>query len=80
MDKSYSEYVNLIPLQNRFKLDKTLDYEHNRVEKDLTEIAGFFVDWESKASHLGLTNVDISDIKETYRSKPELQRCLLEGV
>ena len=74
VDKLYSEYVDFIPPQCRFKLDKALDFEHKGVEKDLGEIANHLMDWESRASHLGLTKVDISEIKNSYRNKPALQR------
>ena len=59
-------------------LELLLDSGNEGVEKDLYEIADLMLDWEEKLSApLGLTPVDISDIKETHFRKPVLQRCLI---
>jgi len=47
------------------------------VELDLAKIAGQMVDWEEKlAGNLGLSHVDVEDIKEIHRNRPELQRSI----
>jgi hypothetical protein len=52
-----------------------LDWGHDGVEKDLSEIADHMLDWEEKLpTHLGLTPIDIHDIKEIYSNRPVLQR------
>ena len=42
---------------------------------DLNKIAHHMLDWKEKlCSPLGLTEVDVHDIKEIHPNKPELQR------
>ena len=56
-------------------LDQVLDRSNDGVERDLIEIAHHMLDWEEKlCSPLGLTEVDVRDIKEIYSGNPELQR------
>ena len=56
-------------------LDQLLDWDQDGVERDLSEIADHMLGWEERLSvHLGLTPVNISDIKEKYPNQPELQR------
>ena len=44
------------------------------VERDLSKIADSMLEWEEKLStHLLLTPVDISDIKDMHIQKPVLQ-------
>ena len=44
---------------------------------DFCDIAYHMCDWETKLwAHLGLTATDVSDIKDMYSNKPELQRCV----
>jgi hypothetical protein len=51
-----------------------LDWD-NDCERDLIAIADHMINWEVKLRyHLGLTNVNVHDIKEKYDKKPELQR------
>lgn len=55
-------------------LAKELDWDSGGVDKDLNEIAYHMLDWEkSLSSHMGLTHVDIHDIK-AMNSDPVLQR------
>ena len=55
-------------------LENELDRD-NDIDKDLREIAHHMLDWDSKlATHLKLTEVDISDTKRKYPMDPELQR------
>jgi hypothetical protein len=51
-----------------------LDWDNEGVDKDLNTIAEPMSDWEELSSQLGLTEVDVSDIKEKYIGKPELRR------
>ena len=42
---------------------------------DFCDIAYHMCDWDVKFwAHLGLTTTDVSDIKDMYSNKPELQR------
>ena len=68
-------YVSFLPACARPHLELELDWGYEGVEKDLSEIADHMLDWEEKLStHLGLTNVDIHDIKGTYKNVLPLQR------
>ena len=68
--------MSSLPACARPHLDLELDHGHEGVDKDLCEIAYHMLDWEENFStHLGLTDIDIHDIKEEYRDRPELQRC-----
>jgi hypothetical protein len=52
-----------------------LDRDNEGVDKDLIEIAYHMLDWEEKlCAYLGLTAVDVHDIKVKHPSNPELQR------
>ena len=43
---------------------------------DFCDIAYHMCDWETKLwAYFGLTATDVSDIKDMYSNKPELQRC-----
>ena len=76
-----SSYVWSLPASARPLLEQQLDWDHEGVDKDLTEIAHHMLDWEEKfCSHLGLTGVDVHDIKELYSGKPELQVTLIHSV
>ena len=56
-------------------LEWQLDLGHGGVDRDLNEIADHSLDWEEKLSApLGLTAIDISDIKTIHQNKPALQR------
>ena len=56
-------------------LDEVLDWDQKGVDKDLVEIAHHMLGWEEQLSALlGLTQVDIHDIKEIHFKQPELQR------
>ena len=71
----FSAYVSSLPPPAHDYLKLQLDWGHGEVEKDLHQIADKMLKWEEKLSaHLGLTPVDISDIKERNPSKPELRR------
>ena len=68
--------MSSLPASARDHLNKELDWDRGGVDKDLIKIAHHMLDWEEQlSSHLGLTQVDIRDIKERNPQKPELQRC-----
>ena len=70
-----SAYVSSLPPPARPHLELQLDSGHDGVEMDLHQIAEHMLEWEEKLSaHLGLTPVDISDTKDMYLLKPQLQR------
>ena len=55
-------------------LEYQLDSD-NDVDRDLREIAHHMLGWDSNlATPLQLTQVDISDIKESFLERPELRR------
>ena len=56
-------------------LEQLLDWDSKGVDRDLIEISEHMLHWEGKLSvRLGLTEVDVHDIKEIYPFKPSLQR------
>ncbi len=71
----FPAYVSSLPAGARPHLELQLDWGHEGVDFDLNEIADVMLGWEGKLSaHLGLTDVDIHDIKEINLNKPLLQR------
>ena len=65
-----------IPEQNRYKLEKNLDYESEAgIDVHLTIIADSMINWEVKlAVPLGLTQVDVCDIQSDHQNQAVLQR------
>jgi hypothetical protein len=56
-------------------LQQLLDWDSQGVDKDLIEICEHMLHWEGKLSAwLGLTEVDIHDIKAKHPWEPLLQR------
>ena len=69
-----ASHVSSLPPAVHPHLDYQLDWD-NDVDRDLREIAHHMLDWDSAlATHLKLTEVDISDIKHKYLLDPDLQR------
>ena len=66
--------MSSLPPPARPHLELQLDSGHDGVEKDLHQIAYHMLEWEKLSAHLGLTAVDISDTKDMYPFKPDLQR------
>ena len=68
--------MSSLPVNARPHMELQLDFGHGGVEKDLYELSFYMLDWEEKvfANYLGLTAMDISDIKDIYPIKPALQR------
>ena len=70
----FKGYVSSLPPAVRPHLEYELDGD-NEINRDLHEIAHHMLGWDSKlATHLKLTEVDISDIKEQFLMNPKLQR------
>ncbi len=63
-----------LPVDVYHYLERQLDWNHNGVDKDLSEIADHMLDWEELSIHLELTDIDIHDVKALYLSSPSLQR------
>ena len=64
-----------LPASARIHLEMQLDSDNEGIEKDLSEIAQHMLEWEEELCvHLGLTKVDIHDIKAMYSGNPSLQR------
>ena len=64
-----------LPASVRPHLDQQLDWDSKGVDNDLTEIAKYMLNWEEDlCTPLGLSFVDVNDIKVTYPSKPKTQR------
>ena len=66
--------MSSLPPASRPHLEYQLDWD-NDVDRDLREIAHHMLGWDLElASHLKLTDVDISDIKSENMMQPKLQR------
>ena len=69
-----------IPESSRWKVDREIDFENKgvqggTVDKHLGRIAAQMINWEGTiGDNLGLTRVDIANVKEKYPQNPELQR------
>ena len=69
MSLLFPAYASSLPASALPHLEQQLDWN------DLIEIAHHMLDWEEKlCTHLGLTAVDIHDIKAKHQNNPELQR------
>jgi hypothetical protein len=56
-------------------LQQRLDWDNGGVDKDLSEIADYMLNWDGILSvPLGLTERDIHDIKKIHHDSPSLQR------
>ena len=77
MSRSLSDIISSVPVDDRWKLDREIDFEHRNnsgqvIPQHLGRIADSMVEWEGAvADNLGLTEADRSDIRE---KKPSLQR------
>ena len=72
----FAGYMSSLPPAVHPHLEHQLDRDSGGVDRDLSEIAHHMLDWEVQLStHLKLTEVDISDVKEKHSKEPELQRC-----
>ena len=70
----YKHHVETISEQNRYKLKEKLDFE-NETEVHLANIADSMINWETKlAPSLGLTEVDVCDIRSDHQNQAVLQR------
>jgi hypothetical protein len=63
-------YVSSLPASALPHLDQQLDWDHEGVDRDLIGIAHHMLDWEEKlCAHLGLTAVEVHDIKAKHPNK-----------
>ena len=80
MARSLLNVLSSVPDADQWKLDQEIDFEHRDVRgqvipEHLGRIADSIVEWEGVlAYHLGLTEADTRDIRNTYPNKPSLQR------
>ena len=75
MSTDLSCYVSSLPAGARPHLELLLDQDNDGVDKDLTEIADLMLECEERfATHLGLTAIDVSNIKHKCRDSLPLQR------
>ena len=82
-------YCDCVPEENQWKLDKRIDFEHDRVQTHLGAIADAMDEWEGRvAEALGLDTVNISSIKTKIKDNLNLQtyvyrlllKVFVEGV
>ena len=67
--RDFQSYLLSLPPCARPHLERELDWGHEGVDKDLSEIAVWMIKWEEKlAVPMGLTEVDIHDITVGIRS------------
>lgn len=80
VQRKMEELVASIPANNRWKVDKEIDFENTdirgrTVPQHVGRIAAEMTNWEDTiADLLGLTATDRADIMERYPRKPSLQR------
>ena len=73
--------LSSIPESHSPHLEKLLDWDNEGVDRDLIDIAGHMSNWEEVLTvHLKLTRSDVSDIKEKYPQRPELQRLVNNNI
>ena len=76
-EENYQLYISRIPKENRYMLQRKLDFQHGGVEKHLNKIADAFVNWnENLADLMGLTRIERDDILTVYANRPILQRYI----
>ena len=72
---SYEEYAARVPAG---KLDLVLDEEHGGVDIHLGEIADATDEWDTVlAPHMGLTEIELRDIRSNHRDNRAFQRYIL---
>ena len=77
-----ADLIASIPASSRWKVDKDIDFENKQdiiqggtVPLHIGRIAAQMINWEGTiGDNLGLTRVDIANVKEKYPQNPELQR------
>ena len=76
-DDSYQKYIELfIKAENRWRLDRLVDYDNSDESRDLREIARVIPQWEvTLVSPLGITDQEIHDIKDS-NTNVELRRYI----
>ena len=80
MANKVDEVVASVSAVNRWKLDKEIDFQHidargHVIPEHLGRIAESMTDWEGGiADHLGLSEPDRNDIRQSNIGEPKLQR------
>ena len=65
--------MSSLPANARPHLEQQIDWNNEGVERDLNEIAYHMINWEERlCSYLGLTDVDVHDIKHDFGNSCEL--------
>lgn len=78
---SLDEVLGAVPGHLKHKLDQILDSGHEDVPLHLGNIADNIPDWQGRvADNLGLTRVEVSDIKRRLKDEPELQRSVCSST
>ncbi len=71
----YQKHVSSIPVDNRRKLIKELDFEHRNLEVHLGEIADSMINWREKlATPLGLSEAEVRGIISSNQNQPILKQ------
>lgn len=80
VQRKMEELIASIPVNNRWKVDKEIDFENTDIRgrtipQHVGRIAAEMTNWEDTiADLLGLTATDRADIMERHPRKPSLQR------
>ena len=81
MAAELEEILSRVPEILQHKLDEKVDSKHAGVSKDVGYIASRFTEWDGRvADELGLTQVEISDIKKKSNGNPEQQRLVFRVI
>ena len=69
-----ADNLSVAPRVVQDRLNQVLDSENGGVPKHLGKIADFIYEWKGKvAEELGLTRSDVSNIKQRYQDRLDLQ-------
>ena len=76
-----SSYLSSIPATALPYLDNLLDWDQEGVDRHLNRIADAMIEWEENLSiWLGLTEVQIHDLKKIYSQEPVLLRHVVSSI
>ncbi len=71
----YQKHVSSIPVHNRYKLSKELDFEHEGSDVHLEKVADSMIHWiVSLATPLGLSKEDVHAITSDNQNQTILQQ------
>lgn len=68
---TYEDYKQCIPEEDRWKLDRKIDFEHENIDLHLGELAEVFEKWEEIAPLLGLSSTEVGDITKDFCTQAE---------